>query len=284
MLSLGAGVQSTTLYLMFAKGVLLPQLDCAIFADTGEEPQVVYRHLAWLQKHEKPSGVPILIRSRGSRLGDDLMRGENSTGQRFASIPAYTAETEGKPLGILRRQCSKEYKVEVIERAIRRELVGLKPRQRMPKDVHVVSYIGISWDEQGRAMRMRRNPNLHRPWREYAFPLVDLMMTRANCLNWLEREGGVPHRVPRSACTFCPYHSDSEWQTIKANPQDWARAVEVDNALREPGRIVNRNLEQRLYVHRSCVPLERVQLKPRNERELQLGLGFAPECEGVCGV
>jgi hypothetical protein len=48
-LNLGAGVQSTTLYLMFMRRVLQPQIDYAIFADTGEEPTPVYRHLEWLQ-------------------------------------------------------------------------------------------------------------------------------------------------------------------------------------------------------------------------------------------
>ena len=42
-LNLGAGVQSTTLYLMFMRGDIKPQIDYAIFADTGEEPEAVYR-------------------------------------------------------------------------------------------------------------------------------------------------------------------------------------------------------------------------------------------------
>jgi len=47
-LSLGAGVQSTTLALMAAHGIIGPMPDCAVFADTGWKPQAVYRHLAWL--------------------------------------------------------------------------------------------------------------------------------------------------------------------------------------------------------------------------------------------
>lgn len=48
-LNLGAGVQSTTLYLMSMHGQL-PRFDIAIFADTGEEPQAVYTHLDWLKQ------------------------------------------------------------------------------------------------------------------------------------------------------------------------------------------------------------------------------------------
>ena len=41
-LSLGAGVQSSALALMFAKGELTPMPAGAIFADTGAEPKYVY--------------------------------------------------------------------------------------------------------------------------------------------------------------------------------------------------------------------------------------------------
>ena len=49
-LSLGAGVQSSTMALMAAKGEITPMPDCAIFADTQAEPQSVYDYLDWLEK------------------------------------------------------------------------------------------------------------------------------------------------------------------------------------------------------------------------------------------
>lgn len=142
-LNLGAGVQSTALYLLSREPDARFRFDLAIFADTGEEPAAVYRHMEYLQSLGEP---PIWVRSAG-KLGDDLIRGVNSTGQRFASIPAFTAEDHllrpgscdhrlppAPKYGMLRRQCTAEYKIKVIEKAIRREIVGLKPRQRMPKD------------------------------------------------------------------------------------------------------------------------------------------------------
>ena len=48
-LSLGAGVQSTTLALLAVRGEIGPMPDCAIFADTGWEPRAVYEHLTWLR-------------------------------------------------------------------------------------------------------------------------------------------------------------------------------------------------------------------------------------------
>lgn len=277
-LNLGAGVQSTTLYLMFLSGELQPQLDCAIFADTGEEPDPVYRHLEWLRSLNGPA---ILVRSAG-RLGDDLLHGRNSTGQRFASIPAFTTDVPGICKGMVRRQCTREYKLEVIERTIRRELVGLKPRQWFPTgNVFVTQYLGLSADEMGRAARVRAR-FADAPWTKPVFPLIDREMARWHCVEWLRRYG-VPHEVPRSACVICPYRSNAEWRWLRDhNPAGFLRAVEIDEALRVPGHVVNRNLNHKLYLHRSCRPLKEVPLEASDAG--QFFLGFHQECAGVCGV
>jgi len=57
-LSLGAGVQSTTLALLAVEGVL-PRPDAAIFADTGWEPQRVYDHLDRLAAVLADASVPL---------------------------------------------------------------------------------------------------------------------------------------------------------------------------------------------------------------------------------
>lgn len=48
-ISLGAGVQSSTMALMAAAGEITPMPDCAIFADTQAEPKSVYKWLDWLE-------------------------------------------------------------------------------------------------------------------------------------------------------------------------------------------------------------------------------------------
>ena len=50
LLSLGAGVQSSTLALMAACGEISPMPDGAIFADTQSEPAAVYTYLDWLER------------------------------------------------------------------------------------------------------------------------------------------------------------------------------------------------------------------------------------------
>lgn len=269
-LNLGGGVQSTTLYLMALKGEIAP-IDCAIFADLGEEPKSVYAHMEWL----KSLGGPIIHVVSAGILGNDLMHGVNSTGQRFASIPAFTAQNEGEPLGKIRRQCTSEYKILPIERFIRRELLGLQKGQRIK--TKLTQLFGISLDEAGRATRIKGN-SPH--WSEPEFPLCDKMMTRADCVKWLEAFG-IPHQVPRSACVFCPYKSDYEWLKLReSDPDGWARAVEIDDALRVEGTVCNRNLNEKLYIHKSCRPLKEVQLTDGERGQS----AFNFECEGGCAL
>jgi hypothetical protein len=281
-LNLGAGVQSTTLYLMFNSGELDVKLDCAIFADTGEEPKAVYEHVRWLQSL---NGIPILVRSAG-RLGDDLQRGRDDKGGRVAAIPAFTSspDDDDDEGGRTMRQCSKEYKVEVIERTIRREIVGLAPHKHIPADVKITQYVGISIDEAGRFDRLSRRRTLG----TMRAPLIEHHMTRKDCLDWLRERGNVPHEVPRSACVFCPFHDDAEWMRVKSVPEDWARAVEVDEALRVEGNVVNRNMDVKMYVHRSCQPLVNISFSPKPEdKQDSFGFwrsSFTRECMGVCGV
>lgn len=286
-LSLGAGVQSTTIALMIARKEL-PPIDAAIFADTQEEPKAVYEHLHNLVRETKHA-FPTYIESIGS-LGDNLIRGIHATGQRFVSIPAFTKHPESDNAdGITRRQCTKEYKTELIERTIRRKILGLKPRQRFPKDeVHINQLIGLSFEESGRVLRVKLRFSHGPSYLSPVFPLWELCMTRGNCLEYLEKI--IPYPVPKSACTFCPYHSNVEWRRIKQVPEDWNRACQIDDALRVKGNIVNRNMDQEMFVHRSCVPLREANLSGPEPQLQQLGLSFSggpdlpAECTGMCGV
>jgi hypothetical protein len=269
-LNLGGGVQSTTLYLMAIKGEIAP-IDCAIFADLGEEPKSVYAHMEWL----KSLGGPTIHVVSAGILGDNLMHGVNSTGQRFAPIPAFTAQNEGEQLGVMRRQCTSEYKIKPIERFIRCELLGLLKGQRIK--TKLTQLFGISLDEAGRATRIKAN-SPH--WSEPEFPLCEKMMTRADCVRWLEAFG-IPHQVPRSACVFCPYKSDHEWlQLRESDPDGWARAVEIDDALRVEGTVYNRNMNEKVYIHKSCRPLKEVHLTDGERGQS----AFNFECEGGCAL
>jgi hypothetical protein len=264
-LSLGAGVQSTTLALMAARGDIPPP-DYAIFADTGWEPAATYRHLDWL---EAQLSYPLIRVSAGNIRADIEARASARSG-RFASVPWWVRGADGRAAPV-RRQCTAHYKLEPIMRECRR-LLGLAPRQRAPVGA-VTMLIGISTDEAAR-MRPARVRYIVNTW-----PLIDAGMSRRDCLRWLaERQYPEP---PKSACIGCPFHSDAMWRDMRDNrPEEWADALAADALIRDAG--TRRGMASQQFMHRSLLPLDQVDLRTRAEKgEPDL---FQMECEGMCGV
>ena len=60
-------------------------------------------------------------------------------------IPVYLKERNGEGDGIGGRQCTDNYKIRPIRRRIR-EMLGLRPRQRVPAGTTVELWLGISTD------------------------------------------------------------------------------------------------------------------------------------------
>ncbi|KMM77045.1 hypothetical protein ACP93_02450 [Xanthomonas sp. NCPPB 1128] len=264
-LSLGAGVQSTTIALMMAHAEIAPS-DRAIFADTHAEPAAVYRHLEWLLPRLP---FPTDVVSAGD-LGAEILAASSGEARNDARPPFYVKNPDGSR-GILRRQCTGDYKIDVIRKRVR-ELLGVDRGHRVPAGRMVTQVIGISLDEAGR-MKVSRDK-----WQANEYPLVDLRMTRWDCEQWLRRNGyPIP---PKSACVFCPYRRRAEWRRLRDEaPEDFQRAIEIDRAIRTPGygRLVGE-----CYVHDSMVPLELVDLSTAEENG-QPNL-WDDECEGMCGV
>jgi hypothetical protein len=92
-LSLGAGVQSTTLALMAARGEL-PLPNAAIFADTGWESAATYAHLEWLTT-ELRGVLPVHVvrkerRDRGgAHIRDDALAVVAGQLARMATPPVF---------------------------------------------------------------------------------------------------------------------------------------------------------------------------------------------------
>jgi hypothetical protein len=264
-ISLGAGVQSSTMALMAARGEITPMPSAAIFADTKCEPLEIYQWLDWLEK-QLPFPVHRVSHKRG--LLHNVMK--SLKGGRFAGAPFFTESESARGGGKLRRQCTREFKIMPITKKLR-ELIGVCYRQRGGKDVRIVQWIGISLDEAIFRMKPSRTKYIEHIW-----PLVERRMTRWDCLLWMERNG-YPE-PPRSACTFCPYHSDSEWRRLKADPRSWKQIVAVDTAIRKGVR----GTKERLYLHPSMKPITEVDFATEEQRG-QTNL-FDNQCEGMCGV
>ena len=228
-LSLGAGVQSTAVLLLARAGDIAP-FDRIVFADTGDEPAAVYDHLDRLRAL---TAIDIVT---AGRLSDTVA----ST---FVPVPLYDGWG-----GMGRRQCTYQYKL----RPIRRHLHAMADRVDLA--------VCISTDELERAKHASVK------WCRNVFPLLELGWSRARCLEYLAT--AWPYPVPRSACVYCPLHSDREWLELREHqPADWAAAVAFDQSARAFG-----------YVHRSGRPLATAILRPEDAGQMTL------ECEGMCGL
>lgn len=266
-LNLGAGVQSSTLALMAAVGEITPMPDFAIFADTQAEPKSVYTWLDWL---EKQLPFPVHRVTRGNMTADMMAFRTAQDGRVWTKsmIPAFMQAVDGS-IGLLGRSCTADYKIAPILKNLRR-LCGIK---RGEKQVQITQSIGISYDEIQR-MKPSRDK-----WTQHRWPLVELEMRRHDCIAWLKQRG-FPE-PPRSACSYCPFHSNKEWRRLKEHePEAFAEAVRVEKELqRTKAEAADRSVP---WLHRSCVPLEDVDLSTEEDAG-QLDM-FVNECEGLCGV
>lgn len=310
-ISLGAGVQSSTMALMAAHGELTPMPNAAVFADTQAEPASVYRWLDWL---EKQLPFPVHRVSKGSLLETSLkMRTrKDGKGQWVKSlIPAFIKNANGTR-GIMGRACTFDYKVMQLEgmsakivgtakmKAWRNKHTfalselrayemhkalakkeGLLPPQyprrawkECQDDPLVIQWIGISLDE---AQRMKPS---RKPWIVHRWPLVDLGMKRHDCLRWMEKRA-IP-KPPRSACICCPFHSDAEWRRMRdKEPVEFAKAVQFEKDLQKV-KAETDNLRGVPFLHNSLKPLGEVDLSTDIERGQ--GEMFGNDCTGLCGV
>ena len=248
-LSLGWGVQSFTLAAMAALGEL-PKPDVCIHADTRHEFSLTYKfrelYTSWLEKHGLR--VVVVVATHEKKNIIDKWGG--------MQLPAFTQGRDGH--GQIRRQCTHEWKIRPMRQWLQ------KNRNKQPVEI----WLGISTDE---ALRMRQSDV---KYITNYYPLIEMGMSRKDCKDWLiNHDFPVP---PKSACTFCPFHTTKEWRHIKANPQDWNEAVGVDQMIR------NARPPDFLYLHPSRKPLMTVDFRTMEEKG-QMRL-WDEECSGMCGV
>ncbi len=271
-LNLGAGWQSSRIFLASCLGQL-PKFDAAVFSDTQWEPDAVYENMTFLVAEAAKAGIPLAQVTAGPIRAEilEFMQARRHLGRkRYASAPMFIKNVDGSQ-GRMKRQCTKEYKIEPIERWIRREFLGLAPKKRIPGGVVIRQWFGISEDENRRCaypgvwktqkvligtdllgqpvFAEKRKRWMAVPWRVNVYPLlnecwmpartivaesfVPARETRADCGAWLAKH--FPGRTfPRSACIGCPFRSNVEWREMRdQRPKEWADACDFDDAQRQ---------------------------------------------------
>jgi hypothetical protein len=321
-LSLGAGVQSSTLALMAAHGELravgYPQPDVAIFADTQDEPASVYRWLDWLEAEIARCPFPFPVhRVTHGKLSDSAIKMKvTRDGRRCTSadIPVFVLRADGVISKIKARACTADFKIKPLISAAQ-ELVGRADmnawRRAHRNDLRVITAYRKS------LLQWRRRQEGYVPH----FPQVEWDRCQADALvnqwigisldevrrmkdsrdayiksNWplidmrmnrgdcklWMKNRGYPE-PPRSACKQCPYHSNDEWRRLKMEePEEFAGAVQIERDLQK-AKGNSENFHSVPFLHRSCVPLDQVDFDNDVDRGQQL-FDWGDECEGMCGV
>lgn len=274
-LSLGGGMQSSTLALMAARGETEHMPDCAIWADTGNEPPSTHRMIDWLTDvlpypvHRVKAEVDIL-----TALYDGTDSRGNPTG---GGIPLFTINADGSH-GQQGRWCTDHWKLRQIERKIR-ELLEVPKHHRVPAGVTVESWLGISLDE------LQRMRTAEKPWNTNRYPLIEARMTRQDCRAWWTQN--APADAPplaRSACVICPYHSDREWIELQDEHPEMIdaaaageRSTQEKQAERGYGHIVQ-------FLHPRRIPLLDALDQVRAEQSTRPAMFTDAECSGMCGI
>lgn len=322
-ISLGAGVQSSTMALMAAVGELQPMPWAAIFADTGDEPKSVYEWLVFLKTQLPFSVVHVQRNYKGKSvsLSDMVLDIRVSPdGRRFSKtkVPFFTRNVDGSQGKVKQRGCTAEHKIHPIVAAQRSmvskampgwrkahkaalEVLSLAKANKDPQtskllraerfrlladsvtafescqaDPLMFSWVGISRDEASRMKPSRE------PWIKNIYPLVDLGITRNDCLRWM-KDHSFP-QPPRSACVYCPFHNAAEWRRLKEEePAEFQRAVEFERKVQQAvgdaeGLAVP-------FLHKSLKPIDEVDFRSLEDKgQGNLLNYFENECEGMCGV
>lgn len=272
-ISLGMGVQSTALWYMSNCG-MIEKADYAIFADTGAEKTATMEYYNWIRKKHKGTWDIPIIKINDRNLYQDLMNQSNSSGNRFASIPAFTNNGSGK----LRRQCTAEYKISQVDKIIKR-LYGKIGKQRYPK---TEIWYGITQDE------MHRMNIPEQKWKINVYPFIgykiysngtherylDEFYRRSDIVEFYKK---VKWPLPvKSSCFFCPYQNKENWMFLKnVYPDDFTKAIEVDKQIRNSSK---RGIKEPIFLHRSCKPLEEIDFE-----NLEYDL-YDDECSGNCMI
>ncbi len=281
-LSFGAGVQSTALAMLAINRD--PRLlevtegrvpSVALFADTGDERAETYGHVWRMADVFQSAGMRYeIVRRKGEISLSGHVIGRATDGKGSISTPPLFLDTPSRSTerGKALRGCTRDFKARPLDR---RAKAIFEATHKRP----VEQWIGISRDE---VERMRDSDQ---KWRSVRYPLVWMGWTRAKCAGYVAKQrylDGSTMIPGRSACVFCPFHHASEWRRVKNSAEDWARALEFDEQLRQAhaahGHIAGL----------SGVPYLTTELKPLRECSFDANSGqlslWGEECSGLCGV
>lgn len=245
-LSFGAGMQSTALALMSCENVfaksdgkelpypLVPIYDIVVFCNLGLEPIWVRKQADFVRRACETADIR--YKELDAPLYQDLMRDFGK--KRVVSIPWWTIDEKGHK-SKFPRNCTLDYKVQVISKYVRWELLGYRKHQRLrdeDKKAHEM-HLGFSFEEK---KRCKESPN---PMFVNRFPLVDMKLERKDNYAYIKDVWGLDTKA--SACCFCPFHRNYFFEHLKHNePSTYGKLLAVDIQKQKALALAGQDAEQ----------------------------------------
>jgi hypothetical protein len=223
-ISWGGGTQSTALMLWMLERNYL--IDYIIFADTGDENQMVLEQMIKISDYvKKKYDRDIIITKKESKHGDlyqeQLLFFSNKI-ERTTIVPFYVLDPITKEMNKLPgRQCTVDYKIKQILKEIRtRE--GLKKFDKRKHKINM--FIGFTVDELSRVKDSPSSFIINK------YPLVDMNLTKLDCIEYVKNNLGFTPRS--SACNMCfALTFDRVFEIYKDDPRSWKKLLDLDDAM-----------------------------------------------------
>lgn len=248
-LSWGGGTQSTALMLkMLEDG---ERLDYIIFADTNNEPEMVYKQVYKIQKYVKETyKKEIIITKKNKELIPDnevvkrikegkikkyrssdyadlfqshvlYFQGELNA---IDSMPFWMRHDNGKVGKTPFKACTGEYKIRQIMMELRKQESVKQFYKELDK---IYMYIGFSNDE------IQRSKAGILPYVQNTFPLIDKYnWSKQDCIDYVNKLLGF--EPISSVCNMCYANSvDRVYSIFKNDKPSWDRLLVLDKAMDE---------------------------------------------------
>lgn len=220
-LSHSAGAQSHALLELLIRGEIeRPERLVVINSDPGMEDSRTYHFVREARRKCLNMGIAY-ITAPGPNLYLDIVNSRPTLISRMDNPPFWVRNPDGTA-GKLRQQCTKFYKIAPMRRVLRRYLDQIGRPKFRPGLVE--TWIGFAYDEWHRCSQSEV------AYITLRYPLVEMRLDRSR-IEELYVEWGIP-KPPRSVCCACfsnglDYYRDMYLE----RPDDWEKAVEVDNAI-----------------------------------------------------
>jgi hypothetical protein len=209
-------VQSTAALVLAAQGKIdFKQFLFANVGDDSEHPATLRYVREVAMPYAEREGIALHELHKRRRNGEIVTLYQQLTtgSERSIGIPARLGGS-GAPA---RRNCTLDFKMRVIAK--------WQKQHGATEANPCTTGLGISLDEFHRA---RRGDDLPAQRREY--PLIDMRLTRQDCMNIIARAGLVV--PPKSSCYFCPFHRLATWQLQRQDePELFAKSVALEAQL-----------------------------------------------------